>query len=232
MGMNGDNAGALVFDLETLPIEGAEKFIDLEGIEAPSNYKDPVKIRDYIKNATVKAAEKACLDPDLCRIAVLGVLLEHEEEPVVMTAENEAREADLLRMFWNMVTIVAGSHRRTISFYGLSFDWPVIVQRSRYLNVHHVLPSLDKYRTPHIDLHAKLTFNGVTKHTHSLDFYAKRFGLELPEDTIDGSQIGAVIANGDWATAVEHCRLDVLKAAGIARRIGMLAAPKSEAVAS
>jgi uncharacterized protein YprB with RNaseH-like and TPR domain len=161
---------------------------------------------------------------------VLGVLPEGEDEPVVVTAETEEREAALLRMFWNMVTIAAGAHRRTISFYGLSFDWPVIVQRSRYLQVHHVLPNLDKYRTPHVDLHAKLTFNGATNKTHSLDFYAKRFGLDLPEDTIDGSQIAAVIAAGDWQQAVDHCRLDVLKTAAIARRIGVLS-PAGSAVA-
>ena len=92
------------------------------------------------------------------------------------------------------------------------------------------MPNLDKYRTPHVDLHAKLTFNGATKHTHKLDFYAKRFGLPLPEDTIDGSDIAAVIAAGEWQKAVDHCRLDVLKTAGIARRIGLLA-PAETAVA-
>ena len=96
MGVNNENAGAIVFDLETLPIEGAEKFIDLEGIEAPSNYKDPVKIRDYVASATLKAAEKACLDPDLCRVAILGLLHEGDDEPVLMTAEDEVRERTLL----------------------------------------------------------------------------------------------------------------------------------------
>ena len=231
MGLNGENAGAIVFDLETLPIEGAASF--LEPIEAPINYKDPIKIRDYIQDATVRAVDKCSVDPDLCRIAILGLLHEGDDEPVMMTAEDEVRERALLGMFWNIVGLgIGGGHRRTISFYGLSFDWPVIVQRSRYLGVPFTLPNLDKYRTPHTDLHALFTFNGVTKHTHSLDFYAKRFDLQLPEDPIDGSQIAAVIASGDWTAAVEHCRLDVLKTAGIARRIGALSAPKSQAVAS
>lgn len=232
MGLNSDNATALVFDLETLPIEGADQFIDPDDVAAPINYVDPIKIRDYVRKATLKAAEKACLDPDLCRIAILGVLHEGEREPVMLTAETEAKEVALLQLFWSMVSGPGGWHRRTISFYGLSFDWPVIVQRSRYLGVPFSLPNLDKYRTPHTDLHALLTFNGATGKTHKLDFYAKRFGLDLPADPIDGAQIGAVIAAGDWPKAVEHCRLDVLKAAGIARRIGVLSAPKTQAVAS
>jgi hypothetical protein len=125
-------------------------------------------------------------------------------------------------LFWNIVTTPGGSHRRTISFYGLSFDWPVIVQRSRYLGVPFALPTLDKYRTPHTDLHALLTFNGATKHTHSLDFYAKRFGVQLPADAIDGSQIAKAVADGAWEKVTTHCRLDVLKTAAIAHRIGAL----------
>jgi len=227
MGMDNEYASAVVFDLETLPIEGAVNFI--EPIEAPLNFVDPTKIRDYIQKATLKAAEKCSTDPDLCRIAVLGWLPEGDTEPIVLRAEDEAQERAALGVWWDMVTTPGGSHRRTISFYGLSFDWPVIIQRSRYLGLLRAWPNLDKYRTPHVDLFNVLTFHGSTKHSHGLSFYAKRFGLDLPEDPIDGSQIAAVIAAGDWAAAEQHCRLDVLKTAMLAQRLGLMA-PAHEAV--
>lgn len=220
MGLNNTNAGAVVFDLETIAVDGAKDFV--EPVEAPSNYKDPIKIRDYIADGTVRALEKCSLDPDLCRLAVIGWLDEGDSEPIVTVVRNEGEEHAILRQFWMRVTLPGGGHRRSISFYGLSFDWPVIVQRSRYLGVPFAMPNLDKYRTPHTDLHALLTFNGATKHTHSLDFYAKRFGVQLPTDEIDGSQIAAAVAAGEWEKVVNHCRLDVLKTAAIAHRIGAL----------
>lgn len=230
MGMNNADAGALVFDLETLPIEGAASY--LEPIEAPSNYVNADAIDRYIAKATLKAAEDCSVDPDLCRIAVLGLLLEGQAEPMVRTAANENDERLLLSWFWNTVSLDGGGHRRTISFYGLSFDWPVIIQRSRYLDVRFAMPNLDKYRTPHTDLHAKLTFNGATHKTHSLDFFAKRFKLALPEDPIDGSKIAAVLAAGQWATAIQHCRVDVLRTAGLARRCGFMSSQAEAAEAA
>lgn len=229
MGMDNLEAAAMVFDLETLPIESAADF--MEPVEAPENYKDPIKIRAFIAEHTPKKLAKCSLDPDLCRIAVLGWLDEGEPEPIVVRILSEDEERCALRMFWQRVTTPGGSHRRTISFYGLSFDWPVIVQRSRYLGVVHSIPNLDKYRTPHYDLHAKLTFNGATKHTHDLDFYAKRFGVPLPADDIDGSQVAAAIEAGEWEKVLRHCRFDILKTAAIAHRIGALStAPNLSAV--
>lgn len=220
MGINNENAGAVVFDLETLPIDGAASFV--EPASAPENYKDPIKIRDYIANANAKAVGKCSLDPALCRIAVLGALFEDDADPFIWTARTEDEERAALVAFWKTVTLASGAHRRTVSFYGLSFDWPVIIMRSWLLGVPFTMPDVDKYnRAGHVDLHQRLTARGAVP-THSLDFYAQRFGLDLPADTIDGSQIAATIAAGDWATAVEHCRLDVLKTAGIAQRIGVL----------
>lgn len=221
MGMNGENSGAIVFDLETLPIDSAEEF--LESASAPDNYKDPIKIRDYIVAANAKAIGKCSLDPSLCRIAVAGWIGEGGHEPHVLAAVDETAERFLLAEFWKAVSLPGGGHRRTVSFYGLSFDWPVIITRSWLLNVPFSMPDVDKYnRAGHVDLYQRLTFRDAVP-SHSLDFFAKRHGVVLPEtDMIDGSQTADVIARGDWDTAIQHCRLDVLKTALIAQRIGLL----------
>jgi hypothetical protein len=48
-----------VIDLETAPIDGVAAF--LEEPAAPSNYRDPTKIADYIAAAKVELAERAAL---------------------------------------------------------------------------------------------------------------------------------------------------------------------------
>lgn len=226
MGMNHENANALVFDLETLPIDSAATF--LEEPEAPGNYKDPIKIREYIAEAKGKQLGKCSLDPSLCRIAALGFLHEGQVEPTVLVILDEREEKWALAQWWDQVGMAGGGHRRTVGFYGLSFDWPVIITRSWLLGVPFSMPDVDKYnRAGHADLYQRLTFRDAVP-SHSLDFFAKRHGVVLPEeDTIDGSQVAEAIARGDWEVVRQHCRLDVLKTAGLAQRIGLLARAES-----
>jgi predicted PolB exonuclease-like 3'-5' exonuclease len=215
------NARALILDVETVACDGAAAF--LEPVDAPANYKDPIKIAEYIASASTKALDKCSLDPDLCRIVAIGWLLDGEPEPQIVIAETESQETTALEMFWDAAALPGGGVRRLASFYGLSFDLPVLIRRSQYLGVSYPLLNLDKYRTPHLDLHARLTFNGVTK-THSLEFYVKRFGLVVPSDDVDGSDIATLVAAGEWEKVRRHCEIDVLKTAALARRLGFLAA--------
>lgn len=219
MSFNDQFARALVLDLETVAIDAAADY--LEPVEAPSNYVNQPAIDAYVRKATTKALERCSLDPDLCRIVCLGWLLDGETNPQLVIAENEDQEVTALEQFWEAASLSGGGVRRLASFYGLTFDLPVLVRRSQYLNVSFPQISTDKYRTSHLDLHARLTFNGVTK-THSLDFFAKRFALDVPLDMVDGSEIGGLVAEGRWAEVRRHCELDVLKTAALARRLGYL----------
>jgi hypothetical protein len=214
--------GPLILDVETVACQDAAQF--LEPVEAPSNYKDPVKIAEYVASASAKALEYCSTDPDLCRLVAIGWLLDSETEPQVVLAETESQETTALEMFWDAASLPGGGIRRLVSFYGLSFDLPVLMRRSQYLGVPFPLISTDKYRTSHLDLHARLTFNGATKKTHSLAFYVKRFALDVPDDDVDGADIARLVAAGEWAKIRHHCEVDVLKTAALARRLGFLAA--------
>src|SRR3990167_9822779 len=76
MGFNGENAhvvGApwLVFDIETCPMPGCAEYLT-DDIEAPANYKDPVKIAAYVAERRAKQIADAGLDLDLCEVVAIG----------------------------------------------------------------------------------------------------------------------------------------------------------------
>lgn len=206
---------SLVIDLECVGIDTAADY--LEPVEAPDNYKKPEAIEKYIAEATAKQVDRAGLDPDLCRIVALGV------EETVTICRTEADERIALRAFWAQAQPEV--HRvddlpRLISFNGFGYDLPVLMRRSQYLGVPFQPLSVDRYRSPHIDLMQRLTFNGAIK-AHRLSFYASRFGIVV-EDAIDGSQIAALVKAGDWAGVESHCRSDVRLTRALAQKLGLL----------
>lgn len=224
MGYNSEGAGyQFVFDIETVSIGGAAEFI--EPVSAPSNYKDPAKIADYIAEKTAEQVGKCALDPDLCRVVAIGWT--PPTEPWVDLATDEDDERRLISSFW----AVYGNHYpcTLIGFNSLGFDLPVLLRRSQYLGVPYPTINLDRYRTPHMDLMQKLSFNGAIR-AHSLSFYCKRFGIEVPDET-SGKDIAALVQAGNWEGVRRHCAADVAKTAVLAERLGILSIDRREQVA-
>lgn len=213
----------LIVDLEAVAIDRAGDF--LEPIEAPSNYKNEDAKAKYIAEATARAVDRCALDPDLCRIVALGHCDDAGDR--VTLIKNEAGEADELSDFWKRV-MVNGQVRRLVTFHGFGYDLPVLMRRSQYLGVAHPILSLDRYRSEHIDLLQKLTWNGAIK-AHSLKFYASRFGMPV-EDDVQGSRIAELVRNGDWAGVESHCRSDLKLTRFIAQKLRLI--PSTEPVAA
>lgn len=213
----------LLIDIECVGIETASDF--LEPVEAPSNYKDPAKIAAYIEEAAQKAIERCALDPDLCRIVALGHGEAHGEDHVILCRDEET-EAAALEALWKQVTNSAGVPRTIVTFNGFGYDLPVLMRRSQYLGVPYLVLNLDKYRTSHIDLMQKLSFNGAIK-PHSLKFYAARFGM--PVDDVDGSQIAALVKAGDWKAVEDHCRADLALTRFLAQKLRFIQAAETVA---
>ncbi len=209
---------AIIVDIECVGIDNAADY--LEPPEAPSNYKDPQKIADYIAEATTKAVERCGLDPDLCRIVALGVGFSLGSD-VVSICKTEAEETAALKLFWGAVTDT-GLVRPVLSFNGFGYDLPVLMRRSQYLGVEHPVLSLDRYRSPHIDLMQRLTWNGAIK-AHKLSFYASRFGWPVV-DTVDGSQIAELVKAGDWKAVESHCLNDLAQTRFIAQKLKLIPA--------
>jgi uncharacterized protein YprB with RNaseH-like and TPR domain len=215
---------ALIVDIECIGIKNAADYI--EPPEAPSNYKNAEAIDKYVAEATAKAIDRCGLDPDLCRIVALGAGWATGGDSVTI-CRDEDEETAALKTLWKAVTDKQDV-RPILSFNGFGYDLPVLMRRSQYLGVPHPYISLDRYRSPHIDLMQRLTWNGAIK-AHKLSFYASRFGWPIV-DTVDGSQVARLVREGDWASVESHCRNDIAQTRFIAQRLKLI--PVAELVQS
>jgi uncharacterized protein YprB with RNaseH-like and TPR domain len=212
----------VIVDVETAAIDDADQYI--EPVEAPGNYKDPIKIAEYIAGAQAKAKDRCGLDPDLCRIVALGWMYASDDTPKVRLCKTVVEERAALEQFWTDVTAGDVSF---VTFNGIKFDLPVLLRRSLYLHVQAPALNLDRYRTPHVDLLAKLTYNGVLA-AHSLRFYLSRFGIAI-DDLTTGKDIADLVREERWEDIAAHNRADVLGTRALALRINALSRPREYA---
>jgi DNA polymerase elongation subunit (family B) len=216
VGFNSQNAalGKLVLDIETMPVDGADGF--LEAVSAPANYKDPDKIAAYQVEKLSEQLARAALDPDLCALAAVGY--QYEDDPLVVYTFGDTSEPDMLAAVWENVEMCDA----VIGYNVLNFDLPVLIRRSQYLGVKVPVRgmALDRYRTPHVDLMQRLSFDGKLKF-RGLDFYCRRFNVEVPDEHC-GKDIGALVQAADWAGVAAHCRADVAKTRALAIRLGYI----------
>lgn len=202
---------SVVFDLETV---AAPDVADMIGpIHAPSHYKDIHKIRVYEIDKLAERIASASLEPDLCEIVAVGY--DVGGGPHAFTRA-ELDEAGLIATLWEAIV-----GRRCIGYNILKFDLPVLIRRSQLLDIPVPTMVLDRYKTPHVDLLERLSFNGAITY-RSLDFYCKRFGLEVPCDEYQGRDIPGLVAEGDWAAVLKHCAADIEKTTALAQRLGVL----------
>lgn len=220
MGYNNQDSyrRSLVFDLETYPIDGAKDY--LEPVSAPSNYVKPEAIANYVAKESANQVGKCALDPDLCRVVALGAYRSDEDWSVDLAITEDA-ERDLLLNFWD--ALGPYPYPKLIGFNVLGFDLPVLIRRSQYLGIPTKPIALGRFKHPDVDdLMKLLDFDGAIK-THSLKFYARRFGVLVP-DPIDGKDIGALVTAGEWDKVSSHCKADLFTTAALARRLGVLSA--------
>lgn len=218
----------LAFDIETCPMPDCAQYLT-DPIEAPSNYKDPAKIAAYVVEKRAKQIEDAGLDLDLCEIVAIAVRF--ADRAFVQTRETTS-EAEMVDGFWRFVRSVQRDGGVLVGFNCLSFDLPILLRRSLYLEVPPAPVALDKYRHDGvIDVAHELTFGGRMT-WRSLAFYCKRFGIAF-DDSVAGEQIAQLVASGRWDAIAAHCEADVAATAALAQRIGLIHQPRSveEAVA-
>jgi DNA polymerase III epsilon subunit-like protein len=215
MAYNNQSAKYVVFDLETVSLPECAQYLDLP--KAPSNWKDPAKIKAHCDEKAQEQLENAGLDPDLCQIVAIGWMEEGSTIPTVLS-QAITSEADMLTAFWRHL-----DDRATVGFNNLGFDLPVLLRRSVYLGVHAPVLNLDRYRTPHLDLQQRLSYNGLLKY-RGLGWYCRRFGIcQDFTDTATGKDIAALVASESWADVILHCQNDVLRTNALATRLGLIA---------
>lgn len=202
-----------VLDVATTAIDGAADY--LEPASAPSTYKDPVKIAEYVQAKTAERAGKAALDLDLARISMIGLYLDCGF--VSRQVATEIDEAEALRWLFRLVDDCT-----IVTFNGLRYDLPLILRRCLYLGVTAPDWPLDRYRTPHVDLWQRLSLNGQVD-AKSLGFYARRLGWTDLVKPLSGAEEAAAPAAGRWdelRASVEH---DVRACHRLAQRMGVIA---------
>jgi len=207
----------LVFDVESYAIDKAADY--LEPATAPANYKDPLVIATYIEKANAEQLAKAALDVDLARIVCLGI--DDGSGPLCATATNEDEERELLIAFWLRLT--GPKVRPTlVGFNCLGFDLPLLLRRSLYLDVKAPKLQMGKYRHDGIeDLMLALSFDGALRY-RGLGFYARRFGLDVPVDANSGSDVAALVRDGNYDAVAAHGRCDIGTTMALARRMGVI----------
>jgi hypothetical protein len=218
----------IVVDIETAPHPCAGDFLEplnLDGIKAAGNLKDPEKIKADLEkrraDATVEHASKigrAALDWNLSRIVALA--WSTGTDIIVMPCANEDEERAALVAFWQ-----DAKGREILGFAARTFDAPTLIQRSRLLNVEHRPINLARFgKGSIIDLREILTFDDARYEAimpRSLKMFCRRFGIAV-DDPIGGAEIPALIAAGEWDGVISHVTSDVRATMALARRIGVL----------
>jgi hypothetical protein len=225
MGLNNEfatrSSSWLVFDVETVPMPDCADFLT-DPIEAPSNYRDPDKIRAYINNKQAQQIEEAGLDFDLCEIVAISC--GGKGYDVAVTRET-VDERDLITNFWETVTRIQQEFGVLVGFNILNFDLPVLLRRSLYLDLPAPSLSIDRYRHDGIiDLAEVLSF-GRRDWLHTLGFYCKRFGIPH-NTTVRGADVAWLVANKQWQLVADHCLDDMRGARELAFRTHVIPRPE------
>lgn len=141
-----------------------------------------------------------------------------EWEKVSHSKIQRGSEPELLQAFWE---ITGRGRTRLVSYNGRGYDGPVLMTRSAQLGIR---PSqqLVPYRYDigsHCDLMDVLSFHGSTRDSYSLDYWCRRFDIESPKGSIDGSQVGRAYRDGRIEDIGEYCLRDVRATAALYRKL-------------
>lgn len=201
----------IIVDCEAVAIADAADYV-----QPARNLKDP----DKIAASKAERLEKSALYPWTARIVALGWCYEGDTAVQVRTCNHESFERTALTEFWNVVRDERGTVLPLVTFNGRTYDLPLLMARSMLLGVPHPTLSLDRYRSPHVDILDRLTWLG-TLEMRSLQWFARRFGLDT-SDAFSGALVAQLVEDGNWDAIVTHCESDVTLTRQLAERIGVL----------
>ena len=228
----------LVFDIETYKDTSDENYIAWKtaGVRVPSNYKDPVKIAEYVANEKADLVNKFGLSPLTGKIILIGVLTDNEATAVPSDAWSlfepedskqywmrqlalpEHSEKEIISEFWDIVARNRmNDGEPMITYNGKQFDLPYLLHRSAILGIQprFTLPmnkALSKYdNSTHLDL-----FNWFG--SGSLVEWSYRLGLTNSLQR-DGGEIGGWYEAGQIELIKGKNAIDLFQCAEIYKRV-------------
>ena len=166
----------LFCDIETLSNPEACALAPEPVVTAPSNYKDPEKIKEYVERETAarkaELLDRAALDPDYGQILSIGMSVGEEvtvfvnqclydvewfQKMHLSLPANVMYERTMLNLFWKTFADCEG---RCVGYNILGFDLPFLMRRSMALGiVPPVVPNLARYRTEPITDLMQILYN-------------------------------------------------------------------------
>lgn len=195
--------------------------------------------REHDEEKRAAIPERTALYPGLGKVIAIGMWLvgaeqdrglillegahqdEHAWEKVPNSKIFRGSEAELLARFWELVGPGKRGLPRLVTYNGRGYDGPVLTIRSAQLGLK---PSraLNGNRwsiAEHCDLSEVLHFQGATRERYSLDYWCRRFDIESPKGSIDGSQVARAYRAGRIDDIGEYCLRDVRATAQLYQKI-------------
>ena len=146
---------------------------------------------------------------------------EREWEKVPGSKLQRGSEKELLERFWQIVQPKGKARPRLVSFNGRGYDGPVLSIRSAQLGVRpsrQMVPN--RYAAgDHLDLMDILSFYGAMHERYKLDYWCRRFDVESPKGSIDGSQVTRAYRDGRIEDIGEYCLRDVRATAQLFQKL-------------
>jgi len=178
--------------------------------------------------------ERMAFYPGLGKVIAIGMWnLEKERGLILLEGEHEDQrewekvphsdvfrgpEEELLERFWD---VVGRKRPRLVSYNGRGYDGPILMIRSAQLGVKpsaNLVPN--RYQIDsHCDLMEVFSFHGTWRERYSLDFWCRRFDVESPKGSIDGSQVARAYRDGRIEDIGEYCLRDVRATAELYARV-------------
>ena len=229
------------FDIDTIPAQSPKAIASLKAdadkekltIKAPSNYKDPAKIEEYIaaKAAEIDASleeryRKTSLDGALGQIVCIGYSIDDKPPITVYSDDWKGAEAEIIQKFYDGLKVHydPSSNQRPV-FIGhniVSFDLRFLLQRSIILGVKPPLFIPFKAKPwDDVVFDTMTAWAGVgnrvslAKLCDVFDLDAK--GSEVGD--IDGSKVWDFIQAGRIDDVATYCAGDVVRTRQIYKRI-------------
>jgi predicted PolB exonuclease-like 3'-5' exonuclease len=220
----------IVFDLECVATADAIAAYDPDERTPPASYKSEDAIARWRETDRAAYAKQCTFNPRTSQIVAVGLgylpRSFNADLAEVLTAERK----DESRLIEAVFKVIAGNRESDfreakaglVTFNGLGFDLPFILNRAAILGV--VIPFrpsdyLKRYTTlPHCDLFAVLSNWGQAQKGDSLHGWAKALGIPV-DDATSGADVAAQYAAGDWDAIRAHCRSDIEITAAMYERL-------------
>lgn len=187
--------------------------------------------------------ERTGLNLGLGKVIAIGMwMVEEERGSLLLEGKTEPKrewdklpgskiqrgsERELLEAFWRQIANVRAAEGkekrgfRLVTYNGRGYDVPVLMVRSAQ---HGLRPSLHLWENRfdiglHCDLMEVLTFQGAVRDHYSLDYWCRRFDIESPKGSIDGSQVSRAYRDGRIDDIGEYCLRDVRATAALYKKL-------------